>query len=128
MSLYAQPVGLTLAKIRGDQTRMHDLDPGKLETTLEQVGRDNSALVVKIETNERLRVHPAFGGLCAEIADEDVQPHESKALAEVLAHIGRLCQYDAWCVAYLGEPCQKRRWGVPEFPKVLDTAVPTFRG
>jgi len=121
MTQYAQPIGLTLAKVCGvDHTQLRDLDPGKLETTLERVGRDNSAIIVKIETTERLRVHPAFGGLRAEIAQDDAQPHKSPALADMLDHLSKLCQFDAWCVAYLKEPKPERYWGPFEFPDTYD--------
>jgi len=121
MTLYAQPVGLTLAQICGvDHTQLRDLNPGKLETTLERVGRDNSAIIVKIETAERLRVHPAFGGLRAEIGPDDAQPHKSPALADMLDHLTKLCQFDAWCVAYLKEPKPERYWGPFEFPDTYD--------
>jgi len=121
MTLYTQPVGLTLAKVCGvDHTQLRDLDPGKLETTLERVGRDNSVIIVKIETTERLRVHPAFGGLRAEIAQDDAQPHKSLALADMLDHMAKLCQFDSWCVAYLREPKPERYWGPFEFPDSYD--------
>ena len=122
MTLYAQPGELALAQACGERTRMVDLDPGELETTLERVGRDNSALVMKIEMAERPRVHPTFGGLCAAMAQDanDVLPHASPALAEMLGCLAKLCQYDAWCAAYLRDPKPARYWDPPEFPKDYD--------